>query len=83
MDGVHVVLHVDEYVFVYLDIFKFFIALLLDPRVLVRLLSRQPHVRLPLQELRNEVLGLVRDFLPDWRREAVLALEDVLDDFLV
>jgi hypothetical protein len=40
VDGIHVVLHVDEYVFVYFDIFKFFIALLLDPWVLISFLRR-------------------------------------------
>jgi hypothetical protein len=53
---VHVVLHVDEDIFVDFYVFKFFVALLLNPRVLVGLLCCQPHVSLALEQLGYQVL---------------------------
>jgi hypothetical protein len=58
LHGIHVVLHVNEDVLVDLYVFKLFVALLLDPRMLVRLLGSESHVCLPIKQLGYQILCL-------------------------
>jgi len=76
-------LQVTEHVRVQIGQVVLSVALRLDPRMFKRLLSRESDVGRPLQQLINQIFGLIAHLFPDLGLHAILAVEYVLNDVFV
>lgn len=83
MHRVHVGLHISKYICTNLYILEFFVALLLNPGMLVGFFSSEAHVSLSVQQLGNKVFCVIRYFFPNGGRQTVWALKYVLNNFFV
>lgn len=83
LDRIHVVFHVVVNIFAHLYLTIFLLFLLLYPGMVVRLLGSQSHVSLSVQELRDKIFCFFGDICPHWVVEAVVALQHIVNNFLV
>lgn len=80
---VHVRLDVADHLRVQLDEIILLISLELDPGVVESFLSRQSNVGRSIQQLGNQIFGVVADRLPHLGLHAVLAVQHIVDDIFV
>lgn len=79
----HVLLHILEHLWVQLDQVVLEFSLFLNPWVLKCFLRGETHIGGPLEQLTNQILGIVGDRVPHLTFETILSVQHVVDNIFV